>query len=163
MEGSPTYNSQHDAEPEHHSVLGYHREHSHDLQDDSLQRSLHLDFEQEGLTLEMKKLLSTIYKLGRKRILVSSHIKFLEICKEKDLIAEGLKFKKDNVEEEVIQKLKEAEHLQLEIKLTKNRAELKQVSHRFDKVVRDINEVFDEENKNILMTKFNKSYKKWKK
>ena len=135
IEGSPTYSPQHDAEPEHHSAQGDHREHSHDLQDESLQRSLHLDFEQEGLTSEMKKLLSQIYRIGRKRMLLSSHIKFLEICKEKDLMPEGLEIKKDDMEEEVIEKIKEVEKIQLEIKLTKNRAELKHVLHKFEKVV----------------------------
>ena len=49
MEGSPTFN-----DAEHlHSVQGDHRESSQDLQDESLQRSLHLDIEQEGLTSEM--------------------------------------------------------------------------------------------------------------
>ena len=97
-----------------------------DLQDHSdLQGSFDLTFEQNGLTSRKKSILSQLYRLGRKKTLISSHIKFLAICKQKDLIPLGLEIPKADMENDVVEKVIEVEKLQVISKMKKFEEELK--------------------------------------
>ena len=166
MEGNLTVHSQQDF-AEH--VLfdheqGDHRVHTQDLQDlTDLHGSFILAPEQRGLTLEEKQILSKLYKIGRKEVLISSHIKFLKICKVKDLMPNGLEIPKVNIEKEVIEKVKDIEKIQLVIKLKKFECELNKVVEKRKEIIDTIEDIFNCEEKDSLMNKFDQTNKKWRK